>query len=295
MKKLVILAAALGAVALGPITAQATPEEDLKAFRAYFKQKFPDVPFEDLKNGIYALDADRRAAWEEFEDFSPPWEDAVKLGEELFNKPFKNGKTYASCFPNGGIGIKQNYPYFDAETGDIVTLEGAINACREANGEKPLKWKKGKLAAISAYMGYTSRGNKIDIKVPDDPRALAWYERGKRFFFAKRGQLNFACADCHVYYAGHLIRANLLSTAIGQVTHWPAWRKKWASKAAAKSKTGELSPTAGLGTLHRRYGGCNKQVRAKPFKAQSDEYKALEYFHTYISNGQEINTPSLRQ
>ena len=50
-----------------------------------------------------------------------------------------------------------------------------------------------------------------------------------------------------------------------------------------------------MGTLHRRYGGCNKQVRAKPFKAQSDEYKALEYFHTYMSNGLELNGPSQRK
>ncbi len=294
MKKLVLLAAALSVAGLAPL-AHATPEEDLAAFRAYFKQRFPNVPFDAYKDGIYALDADRRAAWEEFEEFAPPYEDGLNLGHELFEKPFANGKTYASCFENGGVGIRQNYPYFDANTGDIVTLEGAINACRKANGEKPYKWKKGKLAAVSAYMGYTSRGKRIDIKVPDDPRALAWYERGKRHFYAKRGQLNLSCADCHVYNAGNLIRANLLSPALGHVTHFPVWRKKWAAKAAAKSKTGEVSPTAGFGTLHRRYGGCNKQVRAKPFKAQSDEYKALEYFHTYMSNGLPVNAPSLRQ
>ena len=28
----------------------------------------------------------------------------------MFNTPFKNGKTYADCFPNKGIGIRQHYP-----------------------------------------------------------------------------------------------------------------------------------------------------------------------------------------
>jgi sulfur-oxidizing protein SoxA len=197
----------------------------------------------------------------------------------LFNKPFANGKTYASCFENGGIGIRQNYPYFDTDRGEVITLELAINECREANGEKKLKWKKGPIANISAYMAYTSRGNVFDIKIPDDPRAVAAYERGKKHFYQKRGQLNMACADCHKFYAGMKVRADLLSPALGQLTHFPVYRSKW----------------GGIGTTHRRYGGCNKQVRAKDYPAQSEEYRALEYFHTYMSNGLAVNGPGARK
>lgn len=290
MKKLFVMATALGLFGGMPLLAGASPSSDLKSFRQYFQKTFPDVAFADFKDGIYAIDKARRQSWLEFEDFAPDYEDAVALGKELFNKPFANGKTYASCFENGGIGIRHKYPHFDSKTGKVKTLEGEINACRVKNGEKPLKWKKGKLAAISAYMGFTTRGKKLDVKIPNDPRALEIYERGKRHFYAKRGQLNFACADCHVYKAGTMARGNLLSPALGQVTHFPVWRKKW----AAKSKN-QTDVTRGLGTLHRRYGGCNKQVRAKPFKAQSDEYVALELFHQYMSNGLEINAPSLRQ
>jgi sulfur-oxidizing protein SoxA len=286
MKRLVILLAS-AAAALTPLTSFSSPEEDLHAFRQYFKERFPSVALSDYINGVYAIDAERRAAWQEFESFSPPYEDAVALGKELFTTPFANGKTYASCFPNDGIGIRQNYPHFDAQRGKVVTLEAAINECRVENGEKPLRWGKGKLAAISAYMGFTSRGKTIDVKVPDDPRAQAMYERGKRHFYSKRGQLNFSCADCHVYNSGNHIRADLLSPALGHVSHFPVWRKKWAA--------GGSGPTAGLGTLHRRYGGCNKQVRAAPAKPQSMEYTALEYFHTYMSNGLKVNAPSLRQ
>ena len=177
-------------------------------------------------------------------------------GEALFNKPFANGKTYASCFENGGIGIRQNYPYFDTKSGKVKTLELEINECRKANGEKPLKWKKGPIADISAYMAYTSRGNKFNITIPDGPRALAAYNKGKEFFYAKRGRLNISCADCHQYYSGNKVRADLLSPALGQLTHFLAYRSKW----------------GGLGTTHRRYGGCNAHVRAKPFKALSTEH-----------------------
>ena len=290
MKKFLIVAAAAGIIGGAPMLAQASPHDDLVAFRAFFHKRFPTVKFADYKDGIYAVPAGqvRRSAWEDFISFAPPYEDAVAIGKKLYNTPFANGKTYASCFPNGGLGIKQNYPYFDASTGQIVTFEGAINACRVQNGEKPYPWGKGKLAAVSAYMGSTANGKKIDVKVPNDPRALAWYERGKRHFYSKRGQLNFSCADCHVYNSGEHIRGEVVSPALGHTTHFPVWRKKWAAGA------GE-NPLGGLGTIERRYTGCNKQVRQKPFKIQSDEYKALEYFETYMSDGLEVNTPSLRQ
>jgi len=277
MRKFITTAALAVLVAL-PVTAFSTPEGDLDAFRSYFTKRFPDTPFADFQNGVYSIDPASREQWEDIEEFAP-YELNISKGEELFNKPFANGKTYASCFENGGIGIRQNYPYFDTESGEVKTLELEINECRKANGEKPLKWKKGPIADISAYMAYTSRGNVFNIVIPDDERALAAYERGKRHFYSKRGQMNMACADCHYFYSGNMIRADLLSPALGHLTHFPVYRSKW----------------GGLGTTHRRYGGCNKQVRAKPFKAQSAEYRALEYFHTYMSNGLEVNGPGARK
>jgi len=277
MKK-IITAAALAALVALPVTVFSTPERDLSEFRSYYKNRFPDTPFADFQNGVYSIDPASREQWEDIEEFAP-YELNISKGEELFNKPFANGKTYASCFENGGIGIRQNYPYFDTESGEVKTLELEINECRKANGEKPLKWKKGPIADISAYMAYTSRGNVFNIVIPDDPRAQAAYERGKKHFYTKRGQMNMACADCHYFYAGNMIRADLLSPALGHLTHFPVYRSKW----------------GGIGTTHRRYGGCNKQVRAKPFKAQSAEYRALEYFHTYMSNGLEVNGPGARK
>jgi len=278
MNKLLTIAATLGILCTAPIAVQAGPQEDLKAFRDHFAKRFPDVPFKEYGNGVYAIDQASRDQWEAIEEF-PPYELNIENGKTLFNTPFKNGKTYASCFRNDGIGIKQDYPYFDTASGKVVTLEGAINDCRAQNGEKALGWSKGDIADISAYMAYTSRGNKVNVVIPSDPAAMAAYQQGKEHFYAKRGQLNMSCADCHLYNAGNYVRADLLSPALGHVTHFPVYRSKW----------------GGLGTLHRRYGGCNKQVRFKPFKSQSDEYKALEYFHSYMSNGLEINGPGARK
>jgi sulfur-oxidizing protein SoxA len=279
MKKLLTATILLGLLGGFTLSAQATPQDDLAEFRAYFKNRFPNTPFNDFVNGVYSIDAASREQWEEIEEF-PPYELNISKGEELFSKPFANGKSYADCFPNGGIGIAERYPFFDSASGKVITLEASINACRQSNGEEPLGWQKGAIADISSYMHYTSRGNIINVQIPKgDAGALAAYERGKNHFYAKRGQLNMACADCHVYYSGNKIRADLLSPALGQVTHFPVYRSKW----------------GGIGTLHRRYGGCNKQVRAKPYSPQSDEYSTLEYFHTYMSNGLEINGPGARK
>ena len=278
MKKLLTATLVIGLLGtfMGP--ALATPQEDLEKFRAYFEKRFPKTPFNDFINGVYSIDPASREQWEEIEEF-PPYELSLESGKTLFNTPFANGKTYASCFKNGGIGIANSYPFFDKDSGKVVTLEAAINACREANGEKPLGWQKGAIADISAYMHYTSRGKIINVEIPDDPRAQAIYEEGKQQFYAKRGQMNMACADCHIYNSGNKIRADILSPALGHVSHFPVYRSKW----------------GGMGTLHRRYGGCNKQVRAKPYKPQGPEYTALEYFHTYMSNGLEMNGPGARK
>jgi len=274
------LRAALAAAALGISAvagAAADPEADRQAFVRYFESRFPDVEFEDYANGVYAIDAQSRAQWEEIEEF-PPYEEFIEVGQELFEEPFANGKTYADCFPNGGIGIRQDYPYFDTERNEVITLELAINLCREANGEEPLKWERGDIANISAYMAYTSRGNPLNIKIPNDA-ALRAYEYGKEFYYAKKGYLNNSCATCHVQGAGLRVRTEVLHPALGEVTNWPTFRLKWDH----------------LATLHKRIRGCHRDQGAKSYKAQSEQYRNLEYFMTYMANGLPVNGPGVRK
>ena len=257
----------------------ADPEADRLALVEYYQQRFPDIEWQDYANGLYAFDEDARNQWIEMEDF-PPYEIAVEEGEEYFNTPFANGKGYADCFDNGGIGIRQNYPYFDRTLGEVVTMELAINQCREANDEEPLPYLVGELVAISAYMSYTSRGSTVNVNVPsDDPRALEAFDAGKQFYYSRRGQLNFACSSCHAQSAGLSLRADSLSTSLGQTTHWPVYRSSWGD----------------IGSLHKRFSECNVQVRARPFEAQSLEFRNLEYFLTYLSNGLQLNGPGSRR
>lgn len=254
------------------------PEEDRIAFQTYFQARFPDVPLADYINGIYALDQNAREQWIEIEDF-PPYEFAVETGEILFGQPFDNGGTYGDCFDNQGIAVRQNYPRFDLDRGEVITLEMAINQCRRRNDEPPYPYDSDELLSLSSYMAWTSRGNVINIVVPDDPRALAAYESGKQFYYTKRGQLNFSCSDCHVTSAGLYVRADHLSPSLGHPSHFPVYR----------SKLGKMI------SLHSRFYGCIRDVRAKPFVEQSIEYRNLEYFLTYMSNGLTVNGPGARK
>jgi len=253
------------------------PAADAKAFRDYFVKKFPKVKLDDFVNGPYSMNEDMRRQWEEKEQF-PPYEFALEAGKEMFATPFKNGKSYADCFANGGIGIRQNYPVFDAKEGKVVTLELALNRCREANGEKPYSYVKDEMASLTAYMAFTSRGKPFDIKIPDDPRALEAFQEGKRYFYTRRGQLNFSCATCHVQEPGERIRAEILAPALGILNAMPIYRSEW----------------SGMGTISRRFTTCNSQIRGVPLEPQSDEYRNLEYYLSYVSNGLPISGPGAR-
>jgi L-cysteine S-thiosulfotransferase len=253
------------------------PVADAKAFRKFFTDKFPKVKLEDFVNGPYSMNEDLYRQWQDKEQF-PPYEFSLEMGKEMFAKPFKNGKSYADCFANGGIGVRQNYPYFDDKQGKVVTLELALNQCREANGEQPYSYVRDEMAALTAYMAFTSRGKPMDIKIPDDPRALAAYENGKEYFYTRRGQLNFSCATCHVQSPGERIRAEILAPALGIVNAMPIYRSEW----------------SGMGTTSRRFTTCNSQIRGVPLSPQDDEYRNVEYYLSYVSNGLPISGPGAR-
>jgi len=279
MSKAAAILALIVVASLMPQNASADPEEDRLAFVAFFKARFPDIPIADHADGIYAIDKDARDQWMDIEIF-PPYEFAVEQGEELWQEPFTDGGNYADCFPDQIESIRPNYPQFDSASGEVVTLESAINRCRASHDEAALGFKEAEIISITAYLAFRARGQKLNIVVPaDDVNALAAYESGKQFYYTKRGQLNFACSDCHGISAGQYVRAERLSAGLGHPTHFPVYR----------SKLGKVI------SLHQRFSGCVRDVRAVPFALQSEEYKNLEYFLTYMSNGFEVNGPGSRK
>jgi sulfur-oxidizing protein SoxA len=266
MKYLSLLLALAGLLACS-LTATASPEQDRQHLIDVYKKELPNVKFDDYVHGALALNKDALEQYQSIMEM-PPWLDVLDKGRKLWETPFKNGKTYADCFPNGGKDVAGNYPQYDKKLKKVVTFDMALNLCREKNGEAPYELSDVKtMGTLEAYARTLSDGMKMNIKV-DGPGALAAYNKGRDLFYSRRGQLNFACATCHVDNAGKRVRVELLSPTIGQATHWPVFRG-----------TGKLT------MLQRRYQQCQKNVRAVPFKIGSEEYNDLEYFHSYMSNG----------
>lgn len=289
MKKTVLWLTALGMVCGFHLTASAAdPASDLKKFRSYYAQRFPNVKFEDYANGLYVLPGmeQYRAQWEEVNNF-PPYELGLADGKKMWDAPLKNGKTFAGCFKNGGQNIAQNYPYWDEASQKVRTAEMDLLKCMSDNDPEMADQFKDldkndkartKLAGLVAAFYSLSKGQKVSIDV-STPGAKAAYEAGRKYWWQKRGQLNFACADCHWESAGKDLGGNQpLSAALGHPVAWPAYRVVW----------GQLE------TVHQRYKTCNSQVRAKPAKHGAEIYNNVQFYETYLSSGLPLSAPAMR-
>lgn len=259
----------LAAIAFGAVglNAQTDPEQDRLAFVELYRKKFPERLLGDYVFGALMLSEDARQQYDSIMEW-PPFAPVIDAGKVMWEKPFKNGKTYADCFPNGGKMVAGDYPQYDAKLGKIVNFEMAINQCLLANSETALKISDMKtMGVLMSYARTLSDGMKMNIKV-DSSAALKKFEAGKRFFHTRRGQLNFACASCHVQNAGNILRTEILSPTVGQATHWPVFRG------------GD-----NLNTIQARYKRCLEQIRAVPLEQGGEDFNNLEYFHSYLSNG----------
>ncbi len=205
----------------------------------------------------------------------------VEKGAELWKKvDGKAGKSCASCHGDAEEsmkGVYTVYPKYVKKLGKLENLEQRINRCRKSNmGAKPWKWESDNLLAMTAYIGYLSRGMPMNVKI--DGPAAPFFEKGKEEYFKRRGQLDMACKHCHYDNAGKYIRADLISEGRGGGA-FPAYRLKWQK----------------IGSLHRRFKGCNKQIRAQPYKPGSDEYVNLELFVKWRSRGLPVEVPAVRR
>ena len=255
---------------------QAAPEDDRKALLDLYRQTFPNIKFEDYIYGALAMNPEAKEQYDSMMEF-PPFAADVRQGGIQWEKQFKNGEQFSSCFKYGGNNVAASYPYFDDTAGRVITFENAINDCLKANKEPEIKYGSREMALLTSYAKSLSDNAKVNIKVKS-AGALAAYEKGKQIYFERRGQLNFSCATCHIDHVGKFARSEQLSMMVGQATHWPTFR----------------GGTEAV-TLQGRFIQCQKNTRAEPREFNSTDYNNLEYFMTYMSNGLKMQTPVFRK
>lgn len=202
----------------------------------------------------------------------------VDRGAGLFTSAEAVSASCASCHGAGGRTLDSaaaRYPRIDEATGKLTNLEGRINFCRVRHqAAEPLAHESEDLLALSAYVASLSRGVSIDIE-PDE-RLGSYYDKGRDYFFTRRGQLNLACHHCHDRNWGRALRGDTISQGHGN--GFPVYRLEWQS----------------LGSLHRRFRDCDSGVRAAPRSLGSEEYLALELYLAQRGSGLAIEAPAIR-
>jgi len=212
----------------------------------------------------------------ETDDFDNPGFVFIDQAKEAFNTADgSEGKSCASCHSLSDFkGLRTHLPRVNAD-GKLETMEDLINRSRVKHmGAKAWKYGGGKMAAMVALISLQSRGMPMDVAV--DGAAKPYWEKGQKLYYTRVGQLDMACANCHEDNYGKMIRADHLSQ--GQINGFPAYRLK----------------NAKLNSVHKRFKGCMKNIRAKPYKVGSDEFKALELYVASRGNGLSSESPSVR-
>ena len=189
------------------------------------------------------------------------------------------GKSCAECHGDveeGMKGVRAGMPKWDAEAGEVWSLENYVNRCRtERMQAEPWKWDKPDMNAMTALIGLQSRGMPIDVDISGP--AEAWFKRGEEIYYTRYGQLELSCASCHEENYGNMIRADHLSQ--GHINGFPTYRLK----------------NTKLNSVHGRFKGCIRDTRAHTFSPGSEEFRALELYVAWRGEGLAVETPSVRQ
>ena len=233
--------------------------------------------FKERRSGYTYASVETRAMQDdEFENPGYIW---VDKGAELWEKPDgAAGKSCMHCHADAtesmrGVGAR--YPVYDGEIDKLINVEHRINQCRTSRmNASAWLWESEPLLAMTAFVKNQSKDMPMS-PVIDGP-AAPFFKAGKAFYLQRRGQLDMACIHCHEMNHGNMLRAQRLSQ--GMANGFPLYRLKWQS----------------LGSLHRRIGRCNEQVRAEPYALGADEYVNLELYLAWRARGLPVETPAVR-
>lgn len=236
-----------------------------------------DYAVDDRRSGYTYARAETRAIQDD--DFENPGYIWVEKGAELWEtRDGSIGNSCADCHGDAAEsmeGVATYYPVYAAEQNRMMNVENRINQCRiDQMGAEPWKYESEPLLAMTAFVKHQSHGMPM-TPIVDGP-AAPFFEKGKAFYHQRRGQLDLACIHCHEMNHGRMLRAQRLSQ--GMSNGFPTYRLKWQT----------------LGSLHRRMRGCNRNVRAEPYPAGSEEYVNLELYLAWRARGLPVETPAVR-
>jgi sulfur-oxidizing protein SoxA len=207
---------------------------------------------------------------------------AVDEGEALVKRLAAREPEFLTCLGEGKgdlTGLAAGYPKYAPDRKRIVTLEAHVEHCAATALWQDIRQGSPANTKIAAYLKSLSAGQPVNVDIGSAPLMDA-YRRGEQLFYARVGQLNFACASCHTpgSIMGHRLRGEVPTTPFGDTAHYPTYR----------------TPVGEIESLHQRFARCLIQMRVLPLKPGDPAYVDLEVFYTVLSNGYPIAVPSVR-
>ncbi|MCK5386006.1 MAG: sulfur oxidation c-type cytochrome SoxA, partial [Gammaproteobacteria bacterium] len=184
------------------------------------------------------------------DDFANPGMTAVEEGRVEFHKAGVNDKSCASCHGENGskFNLKKiaSYPIYNKEYEKPFTLQEQINFCGEEYLDNvPYVYDCIDLVELEAFVRYKARGEKVNVDITGPLKPF--YEKGKKLYNTRFGQMNMACVVCHDQFAGQRLRGQVLSQ--GHSNGFPEYRLG----------SGKMT------SLHGRLEECFRSFRADPF------------------------------
>ena len=212
------------------------------------------------------------------DDFANPGMLWVETGQRLWEEVPAATPSCGGCHgePSAMRGVGTRYPQWSEREQRVISLEQRINLCRTGNQKsQPLPFESEGLLGLTALVMHQSRG--LPMNVATDGPAAAAYARGESYYNTRRGQLNLACANCHVEHVGDRLRGETISQ--GQVNGFPIYRQLWQT----------------MGSVSRMIGWCNDAVRASRVEPGSQQAVDIELYLRARGDGLVIETPAVRR
>jgi L-cysteine S-thiosulfotransferase len=233
-------------------------------------------PYPWLVSGYYAHGEEVRAIQDD--DAKNPGMLWVAEGEALWGAvEGEAGKACVSCHGSAADsmqGVGARYPVYDEPSGKLISIEQRINRCRADNMQAPpWGWLSDELAAMTMFVRHQSRGMPVEVAI--DGPARPFFEKGKEFYYQRRGLFDMSCASCHEQNYGAYLRGNLLSQ--GHTNGHPVYFL-----------------AGGIDLVPVLFEFCNQRVRSEPYAYGSDEYVNLELYVAWRGQGLPVETPGMR-
>jgi len=226
------------------------------------------------RSGIDYAGADVRAI--QSDDAQNPGMLWVDRGRALWSD---GPRPCASCHGDAASsmkGVAARHPAWSTAARRVVDLEDRINACRVERQQLPAFARESEdLNALTAFVATQSRGMPVAVDVTG--LAQPAFERARDFYVARRGQMNLACASCHVDNAGKRLLAETISEGHGN--GYPAYRLEWQA----------------VGSLQRRLRACLFGIRASLPPEGADVLTELELYLAWRASGLTVEAPGVRR